>query len=180
LLGSYQDRLLGYVDYLQFSKDGRTLFGVGGDAFHVWNVSDDGLTRRHRLTHNAGAATAALAQSPQGDVFAVGDVSGRIGLWNVGERAPTVKVIEAGSERIQDLAYSPDGASLAIAGERYVEVRDIDCNKAVHRWQFPGGYMRIAFHPAGKHLFLGTPSGAIYVLEIQANRHGADPNNIIE
>jgi WD40 repeat protein len=112
---------------------------------------------RSQLTDTFGAVFS-VAFSPDGSLFATGELSGYLRLWRVstGEAIWAVKTCQSW---IRCVAFSPDGASVAVGtGTHTVELWDVATAQSVrsligHRDQIHG----IAFHPSGD--LLASASG---------------------
>jgi WD40 repeat protein len=136
---------------LAYSPEGEYL-AVRGD---VWD-----LTAGEPLTGVKQAITAAtscwpssVAFAPSGNTLATGCFGGQLDLWSVpdGER---LKSIRGYSSTIEDLAYSPDGKSLAaIYGvpDYLVQVWQLPEGSAAFRL-IGGHFTRVAYSPDGQIL----------------------------
>ena len=100
---------------LSFSPDGKTLVSGGRDnTVRLWDVQTGELKNRlkgHRDDVNA------VIFSQDGEIFASGSDDGTIRLWtaHTGELLTVLKGDAKFSEGIRDLAFSPDGTTLASA-----------------------------------------------------------------
>ncbi|MFD5478655.1 nSTAND1 domain-containing NTPase [Streptomyces hawaiiensis] len=114
---------------LALSPDGRLLVGDN----HVVTLPDGGSTGRNLIQ---GSDIEALAFSEDGSLFAAGDQTGRVALWdgklrqrtgllpNVFPALPeghadaiTDAITDDASEAVSALAVSPDGRTMAVGGE---------------------------------------------------------------
>ena len=85
------------------------LLAAGADGWvRIW----DAETLVGRLGPHTGVA--AMAVSPDG-VLAVGELGGTVRLWNLGDGQPLGELVAAKENAVWGLAWSKDGASLAIA-----------------------------------------------------------------
>ncbi len=126
-LKQHTDQLRG----IGFSADGKHLASAGADGF-TWLYdleSPDIVGTARSLRHNSEQPwiqASALAFHPQLDQWATGGWDGKIQLWNFSEKnIGTIALPEDGSHtspRINDIAFSPDGAVIAALIRRWVYV----------------------------------------------------------
>lgn len=135
--GAEIDTLKTHKDQLRrvaFSPDGAFLISTGADGVSwLFNLQNDGsngtafsfnhedvLKKARPLVHNSTIPTtqvSSLAVHPQGKSWASGGWDGKIQLWdysgnNIG--GIDFKTILGKTRRIQDIAFSPDGKSIAV------------------------------------------------------------------
>ena len=68
-----------------------------------------------------------------------------------------------------DLAFSPDGSTLAVVDDRdAVHLLDAVTGASRGKWDLPdaGGVTRVAFAPEGRHLAVAGRQGTVHVLRI--------------
>ncbi|MDG5804698.1 hypothetical protein P9869_18895 [Streptomyces ossamyceticus] len=133
--------------------DGRLL--VGGET-----AARPPSWRTARLNLVEGGPVNALAFAPDGSRLAAGDQTGRVTLWD-GEARHRAGVLpntfpppipgEPGAEGVTALAFSPDGRTLAVGGDR----------GSLQLWDVPTG------QPLGRPLT--TPGEAVYTLAFDSD-----------
>ena len=123
---SYTDPDAFIITGIAFSQDGASV-AFAGPGSSVWlaGVEDPQEESKRRdpplepLPDPLGAGfrgtVTALAFSPDGSLLAAGDDTGKVHVWNVGERKYS-HALEAHAGELLALAFSPDGKLLASAG----------------------------------------------------------------
>ena len=125
------------VDGLLFSPDGATLVSLSDDGtVGLWRMPEGEL--RNRLDTDAAHA----AFSPSGGTLAtLWWHSNDVDLWRTADGAHEhtlgTEVGLAWSIRAYDIAYSPDGQSLAVAVQYYISGRESRPGGLVQLWQVP-------------------------------------------
>jgi WD40 repeat protein/mono/diheme cytochrome c family protein len=116
----------GSVNALVFSKDGRQIFSVGGEAgllgeVRQWHVAD-GLLVRSFQGHKDAIYSVAL--SPDGQILATGSYDQKIKLCNT-QTGTELRTLSGHNGAIFDLAFRPDGRILASgSADRTVKLWD--------------------------------------------------------
>ena len=157
---------------IAYTPDGKTL--IAGQCFDskvgLWDVASG--KKRQELDAKAGSIFS-LALSPDGATLATGSRQGGVPLWDV-KTGRLIRTLPAASERAcTDVAFSPNGKSLAaVESDSYssnfkdrncISIWDIATGKKLS--QFKGGSQlgNIAYSRDGKTLILA--SGAIRLLD---------------
>src|SRR5579883_238929 len=142
------------VDGVAFSPNGRTLVSVGGrdwnsGVVYFWNTG----TWAHR-TRTVGLRPGRVAFSPDGSLLAVGDVCTGGDHTKIAFLAPNGQLIRRFGNiysGIEDLTFSPDGRSLAVAHRPELSVWS---TRGRLRWRQSG-------HEASRIAFAYSPDGTI-------------------
>ena len=166
------------IQSVSFSPDGQTLASGGGDGIRLWDVSTG--TLRKSIMGNTGYYIDIVTFSPDGQTLATGGYwavddlpstgfdwfgwfdwnnescygDGFIGLWDVSTGTRKVFIEDICSD-VTDLAFSPDGQTLATGGWGDLRL-----------WDIPAGTLRkslthsinlsVAFSPDGRTLATGN------------------------
>jgi WD40 repeat protein len=114
LLGQAPRAHGGFVTWLAFSRDGKTLASAGwGDGWlRIWDVSSRGLLPLRKQLRGNNGAFYKLAFSPDGATLATCGSDDKVRLWNV-TRLQEVAVLQGHRGPVNSVAFSPDGRWLA-------------------------------------------------------------------
>jgi len=151
----------------RFTQDGRTILASEGNgALHWWSVTDVGL--QPRRTAQIGHFSRAMAVSPNEATVALGGFS-RISLVDYQTGAIRQRLYGHAHE-ITDLAYSPDGATLASCSmDGTIKLWNLRIMQEVCTITFdtkhaPGkeiGVQAVGFAPDGNSLWACSRSGVL-------------------
>ncbi|CDR10606.1 trypsin-like peptidase domain-containing protein [Streptomyces iranensis] len=146
-----------YLINVTFSPDGEVIAAndVYGNAY-TWNMAT-GKPRKTYLNPNKSESDTvrALKFSPDGKMIAFGRDDGTIHIWEVATGKTHYTLKQHG--RLSDLAFSPDGKTLATTNENDVQVWDTTTGKAQYTLAGHTGLVTsLAFSPNGKTLATGS------------------------
>ncbi|RYG88679.1 hypothetical protein EON77_00300, partial [bacterium] len=158
-----------YVNLVSVSPDGQRIAAGGDGAWGLWNVRDGSLLRHDPWT---GGAVASIRFSPKGDRVAMG---GDGGLAIVDPDSGKSLKIEM-TDQPQDVAWSPDGAIVGVAGNSHEQ------GKAAGPWFYNArtGELRAGFAQSPSYAVQATPDGQSWIIGYasgQIDRLAADLKN---
>jgi WD40 repeat protein len=110
-----------------------------------------------------GGAVTALDLAPDGSRLVSVGADGSVILWDTGTGRPVGGLFQHGSGRMADVELGPDGRQLATAGELGARIWDAETG-AAGPLLGPGRQVSaVAFDPAGRRAFTGTPQGEVEI-----------------
>ena len=145
--------------------------------FKVWNIASGNLLGAcpNKLSGPDSQITACVL-SNSGQLFAVGDTSNAIQIWDIKSRKLLRTIHGVGGEPreggpvsswqvgITALAFSSDGKSIA-AGDRArtAQIFDVSSGKQIGRFGLPDGLVTsLRYSPDGKRLFMANDQAGIW------------------
>ena len=157
---------------LEISPDGRTAAIPGRDApAGVLGLFDatSGAPLGDIVTTDEGF-TLAVGFAPAGDLFATGDSTGAVQVWETGDRSRSGPPIDFGADP-WEVRFSPDGRHLAVAGggdTGKLTVVDVATRQPLGGIEavFPSRVTALAFTPDGTQVVLGCLDGSVLVWNI--------------
>jgi WD40 repeat protein len=183
------------VQSIAFSPDGRLVAAAGDRAAWVYDVATQrpagpGLPAGDLSSPVSDSnSTRTPAFSPDGRLLAVGDLAGQVRLWDVTRHRLAGRPIDTNSAPVRDIAFSPAGRIVAVAGAGTVGLWDVGSRRrtATLVTDASGGLWGVAFNPDGgtvatladcalrlwdpaTHAALGSPIDLSYV---EARARGA-------
>lgn len=104
-----------------YAPDGATIAAaLAGDTLTLWDAAGREPLRDLRLPQSDAVALAgpftSVAYAPDGLRIAAGDLNGNLAIWSASGGPPLVTA-SVGLRIVADVAYSPDGATIAAASE---------------------------------------------------------------
>jgi len=154
---------LGKAGGIVISPDGNTVAAERDDyVVHLWDLA----TGKPRFTEDAAHDTTIAATiSPDGRLAATGDDAGNVRIWDPAQGTLSHQLEMGGRGRVWSLRFSPDGRSLAAAGESFDRRRGFLGHARV--WDVPGFMLRhhlpldqravcVEFSPNGGRLAVGS------------------------
>jgi WD40 repeat protein len=151
----------GGVLELAFSPDGRLLASGSSDThIRLWEMPAGSAVADLSVPRSgASGVWKSLAFSPDGSLLAGGDIgwgdSGEVRIWDTSTWQP---IARRGSDKVWDVAFSPDGLVLAVAIE-HAGVQLWDWKAGSSRTLATAGVPRsIAWSPDGRTLGAGVAS----------------------
>jgi WD40 repeat protein len=173
-----------------YTPDGKTVAeGNGKGDIHLLDLATgQWLAALFRVTAVYQAASTPhqenldqIAISPTGQTLAAADDRGNVYVWNLSGGAPRVLTGAATTTHASGakVAFSPDGATLAIAGTASVRLWDVSAHAVTATLTGPGASPRaVAFAPDGKTLAVGDRNGDIYLWNL-ATRQAVSVKGVV-
>ncbi|WP_287602300.1 WD40 repeat domain-containing protein [Thiothrix sp.] len=170
-----------HVIYLDFSpKDNTLVSSSGGSSIHIWDTASGKLQK----TLETDGTVTALQFSSEGTLLASGDYGDFICLWDT-KNFSLLRKIKSPFDIVNDLAFSPDGETLAVAhGDAYTndifnqehinyKVGIFDVLTGNLKSILPGhqdGVTSIAYSPDGEKLTSGSTDDTVRFWDAKSNQ----------
>ncbi len=162
---------------LVFSPDSKTLAigaqphlpqSTGKGDISLWDIA---AHRRLPSAPPSGVVATTLAFDPEGKALAIGDVNGLVRLWQIEPTSPCVVLPAPNRSEAWGVAFSPDGATLAVGyddqiGVGWGHVRLWDVAQSRVRATLKGHtamVFTVAFAPDGKALASSSWDGTVRI-----------------
>ena len=157
------------VAALAYRPDGKLLAAAG--YREVLLIDPNAGDMVGKLPGQTGEATALLAFSRDGSLLAVAsgapDVAGEVRIYKAAADPPAI-TIAAHKDAILDLAFSPDGKTLATCGyDRLIKLWDVDSGQLIRELKdHSDAVYGVAFSPDGTLLASGSADRAVKVWQV--------------
>ncbi len=166
--------LLGSINSVKFSPDGRILGGVSYNNIELW----DAKTLKHlsTLTEELSGFTV-IAFSPDGITLASAKVDKTIQLWDL-QTGLQKSRLKGHANTVNTLAFSPDGTTLASGGfGNTIRLWDPITGKRKKTLIGHKGIVHsLAFSPDGSILVSGGQDNTIHLWDPKSGKHNATLN----
>jgi RNA polymerase sigma factor (sigma-70 family) len=141
------------VSGLAFTPDGKQLVSGGQvPSVRLWDAAGKKLLKTLPSRLYVGRA---MALSPDGKTVAMGTAANTVRLWDVASGKELCTHLQGHDSTIWSIAFTPDGKTLASAGER--EIHLWDTPKWTHRDHIGAwGAWSVAFSPNGQRMAWGS------------------------
>jgi len=162
----------GDVDQIAFSPDD-TLLAVADTRGPgtLWDASDGAKAATlpsYPGTNTPDPSDSFVAFSPASETAAFPDSSFGVELWDVASHRSVANLDSTGMV-VDDVAFSPDGKTLAVGSARSVQLWDVGSRSVLTTLTSTGLHLCVAFSPSGKILAVGeSDTGIVDVYDISS------------
>jgi WD40 repeat protein len=150
----------------------RGLFAVGGMDGELIFLSATGTNVRHTFQgHSGGVRT--LAFDPAGERLITAAEQGPMLLWDlrgIGEGEASATPLRCPVQLTGAVAWSPDGALVAVGGDKQIAVLDASSLRELSRFDVADLVNGLDFDPSGRWLAVATTSRDVGVCRVSGER----------
>ncbi len=155
------------VRWLDFSQDGQVLASSSDDqTVRLWQIETGTFLRQIRTRPRLGGPVAF-----NGETLATSSEMGAILLWNQ-KTGQQTRIWQGYTNRIEALAFSPDGSMLVSSGtDLKLRIWDVDNGRSQVIFTEHGSWTGcLAFHPGGTHLATGSYDHTVRLWELYSGQ----------
>ncbi len=160
------------VSAVGFHPDGKVLATRGRDAVRLWDLETGQEVDRFAVPTDGWRDTR-VAFSPDGRLLASGCANSEVRVWDVNGRKE-VAILRGHDDQIRDVVFSPDGLTIASAGDkedRTVRLWDVKTHTLLRTLRgHQDGVYALAYHPDGKMLASAGVDGTIRFWDCASGR----------